>query len=414
MENKDDKWLQDLRSRLNDYEEPASDRLWKSIERDLPGNASLHATSRKLRIARIATIAACVAVVCGVYFLIKEDATPPIDISTPSQQQVISANVRQPEAEPVAKPKQPVMQQTTIAQLRREEQAATPTPEKTSDPEAIAAIPNTIADTAANKPIKKTTRNMPLFEKDSLETSGNVYASSFRSNPSNNDESTWGLALAVGNNFGSQNESKGGFISMTRAPLLGLQNGDQFDALYTEMAANNIDEETRTDVEYDMPITYSATLRYKLTDRWGIDAGLSFSQLGMSWRSGSSSSFYRSKQKMFFIGIPVGVSFTVFDSRFVSVYATAGGSVEKCVAGNIKDVLNIEDHTGQPQNKRSLDEHPWQYSLKAGAGVQFNITKNYGIFAEPQAAWYFDNAKIPLRKDNKPDFNLSVGVRYTY
>ena len=109
------------------------------------------------------------------------------------------------------------------------------------------------------------------------------------------------------------------------------------------------------------------------------------------------------------------VSFTIFDSRYFSFYALAGGSVEKCVAGNVSTSLvgGLEDAASNM--KEGLAEHPWMFSVAAGVGAQFNITDRSGIFAEPRIAYVFDTAEdMLLRKNNSPQFNLSVGVRFSY
>ena len=46
------------------------------------------------------------------------------------------------------------------------------------------------------------------------------------------------------------------------------------------MMSNNISEQTKTDIEYDFPMTYAAMFRYRITDKWAVDAGVSFAVLG--------------------------------------------------------------------------------------------------------------------------------------
>ena len=199
-------------------------------------------------------------------------------------------------------------------------------------------------------------------------------------------------------------------------PLYSSSKDDAaFNSSYAEMVANNTERPTRTDLQYDIPVTASAMFRYNISKRWSVDAGLSFTRTGASWRSGSESHYYRSKQKAYFIGIPASINFTIFDSRYFSIYALAGGSVEKCVAGNISTSLVGGLENSNSNKKEDLPEHPWQFSISAGVGLQFNITRQYSLFAEPKAAYYFDTAKdILLRKDNTPQFNLSVGMRFIY
>ena len=248
------------------------------------------------------------------------------------------------------------------------------------------------------------------------------YARNERVNNKQTGKRKFGVSVKVDNGFFAQNSSNGGFMPMDRQerPIFGplyssTKDEAAFNSSYAEMVASNTERPTRTDLQYDIPITASAMFRYNINRRWSVDAGLSFTRTGASWRSGSESHYYRSKQKAYFIGIPASINFTIFDSRYFSIYALAGGSVEKCVAGNISTSLVGGLENSNPNKKEDLPEHPWQFSISAGVGLQFNITRQYSLFAEPKAAYYFDTAKdILLRKDNTPQFNLSVGMRFIY
>ena len=63
--------------------------------------------------------------------------------------------------------------------------------------------------------------------------------------------------------------------------------------------------------------------------------------------------------------------------------------------------------------KNDLAEKPWQYSVNAGIGLQFNITKKCGIFAEPKVTRHLESSDLQLRKHDT-EFNLGVGLRLSY
>jgi hypothetical protein len=38
-----------------------------------------------------------------------------------------------------------------------------------------------------------------------------------------------------------------------------------------------------------------------------------------------------------------------------------------------------------------VDEQPWQFSLNAAAGAEYNITRQFGLYLEPALGYYFND-----------------------
>ena len=438
MKTDNDKWSDNLRKRMDGYEEPVDSDMWKSIKRDLDARESVPMRFRRAIIG-IAAVAACLIVAVGLYVYFSGDSTR-IDLHNGEQLasgqiNAVSDNEKSSEDENLkdaVKRNAGKLNSFTAAEYHVAS-AAVPVVENKKE-EAVAGndvavasevTPENIADVEKKnenpRSADKKEQRLSLYDTADADFS-NIKDSGRSELHESESDSRWSVSFSAGGNgVDSENEMQEGFKPLQRTSIFGIQQSaptkgeEDFQYVYNEIVFNNIEQDTRTEVEYDVPITYTASFRYKLNNRWGVDAGLSFSKLGMQWKSGSDTHYYRQKQRMMFIGVPVSVSFTALDTRFVSLYVLGGGSVEKCVSGTVLTYLNDDKSEGVPSNKEKIGEHPWQYSVSAGAGVQFNITKNYGIFAEPKVAWYFDNAEdIDLRKDDGPYFNLNVGLRFTY
>lgn len=419
-----DKWTEKLRHKLDNYEEPASESLWQSIERDVNANDIRRRMRRN--VVRIASIAACFALITGSYVFLRHSndniATAPAMPQQPVAAAIPSGN-RQTTPETVAKQTEKTIAASspqTAAYAYNSPGGNEPLPEQS------------VATPSAESPKKETTVQHSQDESKDKETGtpaytgDRAYTRSYTSNKRNTgkrpERSRFGVSVKVDNGLIAQNSSSGGFMPMDRqehntfGPLYSSSKGEEaFNSSYAEMVASNTEQSTRTDLQYDIPITASAMFRYNINSHWSVDAGISFTRTGASWRSGSDNHYYRSKQKAFFVGIPASVNFTIFDSRYFSFYVLAGGSVEKCVAGNISTSLVGGFENSGSSKKEGIAEHPWQFSVAAGVGLQLNITRQYSIFAEPKAAYYFDTAEdMLLRKDNAPQFNLSVGMRFNY
>ncbi|MDE6071728.1 MAG: hypothetical protein K2G53_04160, partial [Muribaculaceae bacterium] len=59
-------------------------------------------------------------------------------------------------------------------------------------------------------------------------------------------------------------------------------------------------------------------------------------------------------------------------------------------------------------------EHPWQWSLTAGAGLQYRPTPSFGIYLEPGLTYYPRNSTaLPIIYRDRPlQFNLTIGLRF--
>lgn len=83
--------------------------------------------------------------------------------------------------------------------------------------------------------------------------------------------------------------------------------------------------------------------------------------------------------------------------------------------GNAKKSYVINGQT-RDDGHESISIRPLQWSVNAGAGVQYNISSMVGIYAEPGLSYYFDNgSNIETIYSEKPlNFNLNIGLRVSF
>lgn len=421
MSNNED-WLKIIKERVDNYESPVPKDLWSSIERDLPKKSPVTLYLKRTA-AAIASIAAIAAIIITVRFA--NTNNPQKHLISSAKTNIIDEAKKQSENKDIVIETQEVKE--NLAQnIINEKQANIPVvstynPDSISDKPATANINSAIADNnkSANNGNNSRLKAIKEFNEAAKMTENHANGKDISLPAANNNDRRWSIAMAVNNGFGNRNSSANGFAPINNAYAVNKyssrpdQKMGHFNYVYSSVVANNIEEETKTEIEYDIPLTYAAMFRYHFNNHWAIDAGIQFSHLGASWHSGSNNSYYSSTQKLVLIGIPVGASFTFVDSRFFTMYALAGASVDKCVTGNIKRFAQSgrkHANTG----KRNLPEHPWQFSLNAGLGLQFNATDHIGIFAEPKATRFFDTAKELNIRKHSTEFQLLVGLRLTY
>lgn len=421
MSNNED-WLKIIKERVDNYESPVPKDLWSSIERDLPKKSPVTLYLKRTA-AAIASIAAIAAIIITVRFA--NTNNPQKHLISSAKTNIIDEAKKQSENKDIVIETQEVKE--NLAQnITNEKQANIPVvltynPDSISDKPTTANIHSAIVDNDkyANNGHNSRLKAIKEFNEAAKTTENHANGKDISLPAANNNDRRWSIAMAVNNGFGNRNSSVNGFAPINNAYAVNKYSSrpdrkmGHFNYVYSSVVANNIEEETKTEIEYDIPLTYAAMFRYHFNNHWAIDAGIQFSHLGASWHSGSNNSYYSSTQKLVLIGIPVGASFTFVDSRFFTMYALAGASVDKCVTGNIKRFAQSgrkHANTG----KRNLPEHPWQFSLNAGLGLQFNATDHIGIFAEPKATRFFDTAKELNIRKHSTEFQLLVGLRLTY
>lgn len=164
------------------------------------------------------------------------------------------------------------------------------------------------------------------------------------------------------------------------------------------------------DYNHRIPIRVGLTLKYDITPRFAVESGLSYTYLGSDIKGSRSSG----EQSLHYIGVPLNLKYRIASWRSFDFYASAGALVEKCVSAKftLKENVNTPLEVSKTE---SLDEKPLQLSVNAAAGLQWNISKTVGLYAEPGISYYFDdNTKINTTYSDRPlEFNLNFGLRFT-
>ena len=169
---------------------------------------------------------------------------------------------------------------------------------------------------------------------------------------------------------------------------------------------------------HKMPVKLGLTARYAFTKLLGIESGLTYSLLQSDIKRGSESttrSWSNSEQTLHYLGVPLNLTFNFLNSRYVDVYASAGGMMEFGVKGSIKTTDHLHNSmTSTHQNAITPKGLLW--SVNATAGVQVNVLPSLGIYVEPGMSHHFKNDRQPRSSytDRPTNFALGFGLRYTF
>lgn len=169
---------------------------------------------------------------------------------------------------------------------------------------------------------------------------------------------------------------------------------------------------------HKMPVKLGLTARYAFTNLLGIESGLTYSLLQSDIKRGSESTtgaWSSSDQTLHYLGVPLNLTFNFLNSKYVDVYASAGGMMEFGVKGSIKTTDHINNSmTSTHQNAITPKGLLW--SVNATAGVQVNVLPSLGIYVEPGMSHHFKNDRQPRSSytDKPTNFALGFGLRYTF
>ena len=471
----EDKWIEDLRGKMKDYSLPEPEGLWEAVSASVEAGGKTAGEAagltgmenrgvekggrRRVPVFWVAaSSAAAVLILAAVLFApgsMPEEKTPqvavmPLRSGTPSEILVASA------PEGLSSPpgrlylmRRPVSGQNPVAgdsssadrtsdvpgtpdaesvartiQTFSDDRDATMTVQGPEDyADASRHVPETGGDVDAEQDVMETGSSAGAIpdsvndgeydasfspEYPEVYADGRRYASRnrvsadlFYSNAPGTSGGGTGLASLLSSPVPLGREQVGSLLSMSDPAGVGLfSNGDEIE----------------TKVRHRQPVRAGISVRYGLMRRWSLETGITYTMLSSDIEAGSGTRTYVADLSLHYIGIPLQVNFDVFARKRWSLYLTAGGMVEKCVAGNekVKSVTAGVHET--VSSKNNVTVKPLQWSVGAAAGAEFDFTPAVGIYVEPGVQYSFHNSG-PYRtvwQDRPVNFSLEVGLRFNF
>lgn len=386
------------------HEEPAPEGVWEGIEqRIIAGNMppAKVVVTRRLWGWRTGAIAVAAAVAILLIFVVRFD---PAD--TPTGELFTEEKVTTP-----PQPQPPTMEITPVEQ--REERSSispvtTPAATPASTPEITLAAPDIFV---AEQPTEEITMSESESEQRIIAPEeedtrlGPDQLLAMNENRDQQPSSRWQTGLSASNFPGGASETYPGYVTLALTETV----EEQYHFL-----ANDTRERAYTDVRHHQPLRFGLTFRYNINQRWSLMSGLTYSKLSSELQSGSGNYYYDDKQTLHFIGVPVNLAYTFWQSPNISAYLSTGALVEKNVAGRLTSNYYIDNQLETTTwEKISMDQLQW--SANAAIGLGYRISNHVGLYAEPGISYYFRNGSQleTIYSDNPFNFNLQVGLRFT-
>jgi hypothetical protein len=164
------------------------------------------------------------------------------------------------------------------------------------------------------------------------------------------------------------------------------------------------------------PVRIAMTARWDLPHGLGLESGLAWTLLERKTTTSTGVMSSEERQTLQYIGIPLNLSASLYSTNHLKFYLTGGGMAEKCISARIKRSEYVSGSlVGDPSVKKlSVDALLW--SVNAGAGAQFALGKGLGLYFEPGVSYHFDDGSSvqTIYKDHPLDFILTCGLRYSF
>lgn len=174
----------------------------------------------------------------------------------------------------------------------------------------------------------------------------------------------------------------------------------------------------RVNAKHDLPIMVGASVGIPIAKGFSVHTGINYAYIhSMITKENALTGDYAiDNQKLHYLGIPVLLSYKIFDYNIVQCYVSGGGMAEK---GLVQDVhTNTFDQADNPLNSDSQQTaiYGLQFSLIANVGLGVQLYKGLNLFFEPGFTWYIPNQESPqpenIRTEHPYNLSLTAGLRY--
>lgn len=444
-------WTDTLKQKMAGYEERPSDELWAALSE----KAGLHESRRKVIPVWFWGLSAAAALMAGIFVVTKVNdksvnalggITADVAVSEPVDAEV-SEPVERTLAEDMAEVKSgEAMSLADMAVGRKQDAAKVAIKQEVKDRKAksaliaeavpvessVSAVAEDVTSVNTEEYAAEVTsenhdaREAETVESDTVEQSEPAMSwdEYLKETPSEKDRArrSGGFSAGIvagGAVGGNTSGSKPTAMVMGANPLAaGVTKTDWIDKDSKASAIVYNQPEVQEEYSHKIPVKVGLTARYNITGRLGVETGLTYSILSSSVKIGNSETgknWSTGRQTLHYLGIPLNISFNILNSRYVNIYVTGGGMMEKSISGSIKTDEYVDGKFDRTLTT-NISPKGLQWSVNAAAGIQANILPQLGFFVEPGVSHHFKNGSRvrSIYTDKPTDFSLGFGLRYSF
>lgn len=396
-----ERWIDDIKAEMQEFESDSPKGLWESIEGRL--------TASKVSPTRSwwgwAAAAGALAVAGASAFLFFRPISPQEVISVEKAEPVVALNDVLPDPSEQIVRSQEAVVPVAVSQPKEAQRL-----EKSAESQKTEAIRETTAvrevETAQEPETVQETETVqePEWAEEPWEFPDESRVA--RKAPQN--RVSVGLAASGAASF-SQTALIGG------GPLfgVGLDAVSWEDSPKLGLAVVNQGKDIESELRHKVPVRLTLGVSYAITDRLSVVSGLSHTLLLSEYKEGTQQNYKSGEQRVEYVGVPINLKYDFYSSTRLDVYASAGLTLDKCIKANRTDDYFL---SGENRLKEviSLGEHPFQLSAGAAFGAEYRIYDSLWLFGECGLAYFFnDRSSLEILYKERPlnaTFNLGIRV----
>ncbi len=215
------------------------------------------------------------------------------------------------------------------------------------------------------------------------------------------------------------NEYRGsGYIASGGLPFSSTENWLEYaNKVGSEQLKNTL---TSASVNYDYthhrPMTFGVAVRKGIYGNLSVETGVTATWMrsditayDFRWVDGKYVPAQQTdgRRDLWYVGVPLKAGWSFFNRPWLTLYATAGGAVEKCVSAKFEGIKTLVKITPR--------DIPLQWSVNAALGAQWNLLPSLALFVDPGVSYFFDSKSSlsTFRKEHPFAFDLNLGLRVT-
>lgn len=377
-------WRDNMRRKLEGHQMTPPPGLWEGINEQMGLPLGHKPLSRPTGTARRYWAAAAVAVaLVGFFVFYQQESNEPRQIASNTPRPSVKTNkvdrppvVNSVQMQP-AKTGEESFEEKDLEKKVPEENVSEEVPIVTQEPDAPME--------ETDRQVKEPTKSISSYPTPEYEPRHHPAASSKK----------WSVGMNASGGLLAANHS-----TQTDRLYYGIGNYEPLAQLENKSYSSTTSPYTYTDIvaKHRLPVRFGLSVQYQLTNHLALLSGISYTYLSSEFSIPLYDNISYS-QKLHYIGIPLGMVWQLWSSRYFRFYLSGGTMVEKCVSAQI--------------GENSAVKKPWQWSVNAAAGAEYSFTRQLGFYLEPSVGYYFDDgtALEHYYKDHPLAPSIEFGLR---
>ena len=366
-----------LRNRLANHAEPVDSGGWEALSTDLNRRAKRRALYRGFYYGCVAAA----AIVWLIIFLMPSDPQPQ-NISRSLSIAVITPQINTQLH--IAEHIQPIRERSRRAPVISTPVAITADTVKTEieTPPPTPTPPDTlIHHTPSNRPLY----NIANFDVEPQPVKTRINAAE-----------GWSIALA--------SSSANGVGQTPFIPVVQRQPSSMRDLFFVRSDSEIPTKYVReSSVHFSPPVSLGVHAQKELFPWMSVGIGLNYTLLQTKSSNPYLNGTYIIRQHLHYVGLPASVMFNFVHLNTVRVYASTGSCIEKAISAY---------YTSSSGKNERVQVSGLQWSVGVSLGVEHALSKRFGLYVEPGAAYYFDNDQPRSIRTVQPlQFKIELGLR---